>query len=75
MKRRSMKKIKFDKQRMLDERLELIKERYRKLILEPRGSARPKFSGEIFLDDEDEFDTYEEAYDLDLVQDIESELI
>ena len=56
MKRRAkrMKRIPFDREKMLRDRLDLIKERYRKLVLEPRKEIERELAAELageFSDD------------------------
>ena len=74
MKHKPMKRINFDREKVLHDRLQLIKERHKKLILEPRRKVHSEIVADVFMDD-DECESLDDLYDLDLARDAESELL
>lgn len=62
-----------ERDKILRDRLELIRQRHRKLILEPRKMLSQTIDTDVFFEDDDEFDSFEH-FDFDFTQDQESEL-
>jgi hypothetical protein len=60
---RKMSRIGFQRDKLLDERLSLIKERHHKLILEPRKRAVTPLEPDALFDEDDDYeflDPYDE---------------
>lgn len=56
---KKMERITFDREKVMTERLQLIKQRHKQIILEPRKKSVQSFEPDVFFE-EDDHDFYEE---------------
>jgi hypothetical protein len=72
---KKMDRIPFERGKVMKDRLELIKERHKKVILDPRKKSLQNVEPDFFFE-EDEFDYYEDIEDIviDSSEEPESEL-